>query len=219
MNKNTKILITILVVFTILLSYTAYSDISSSSNTSNIKPKMLSEKQILNLCHFHNCTSYSYSNTSNFIYFNNSYVGNSLLKVFHNTSYNADRPLNINCCMFIDFLTIFNNKTDLSQCVQKLINRTGLPNLRITEKVVGKVNFTFYACGLIVNSSFINSIYNEYSYGATTFFAVNGTKLIDFFIPFNMLQIYTVFTNLAEILFINAKNITYSALNQKSIFF
>ena len=219
MNKNTKILISILVVFTILISYTAYSDISSSNNASNIKPKMLSEKQILNLCRFHNYTSYSYSNSSNFIYCNNSYVGNSLLKVFHNTSYNADRPLNINCCMFIDFLTIFNNKTDLSQCVQKLINGTGLPNMRIAERVVGKVNFTFYTCSFMVNSSFINSIYNEYSYGATRIFAVNGTKLIDFFIPFNMFQIYTVFTNLAEILFINAKNITYSTLNPKSAFF
>ena len=37
------------------------------------------------------------------------------------------------------------------------------------------------------------------------FFAVNGTKLIDFFMPSDMFQIYTVFTNLAEILFINAK--------------
>ena len=64
MNKNTKILISILVVFTILISYTAYSDISSSNNASNIKPKMLSEKQILNLCHFHNYTSFLYSTFS-----------------------------------------------------------------------------------------------------------------------------------------------------------
>ena len=109
MNKNTKILISILVVFTILISYTAYSDISSSNNASNIKPKMLSEKQILNLCHFHNYTSFLYSNTSNFNLLENSYCGYSVLKVYHN---NTSRG------MFFDKLNIFKNITDLNQYLQ-----------------------------------------------------------------------------------------------------
>ena len=209
MNKNTKILISILVVFTILISYTAYSDISSSNNTSNIKPKMLSEKQISNLYHFHNYASFLYSNTSNFNLLENSYCGYSVLKVYHNNTYRG---------MFFDKLNIFKNIADLNQYLQGckyVFNQSQIAS----ERWNGNIDFTFYISDFMLNSSFINSTYNGCGDYVTWFFAVNGTKLIDFFIPYDMFQIYTVFTNLAEILFTNAKNITYSTLNQKSIFF
>ena len=206
MNKNVKIVISIFAVFIILISYTAYSEMSSLQSGSNIKPRMLSEKQILNLCHFHNYTDHLYFNSLNFTHQNNSYYAYSQLNVQHNTSYNY-------CFLFVDGLNIFNNKTDLNQCEQKLTNNTGLPFPKVKERWEGNVNFTFYACNNMFNSSFINSTYNECRNGATWFFAVNGTKLIDFFIPFNMFSTYTVFTNLAESLLINAKNITYSTFN------
>ena len=80
----------------------------------------------------------------------NSYCGYSVLKVYHN---------NMSRGMFFDKLNIFNNIKDLNQylqCCKYVFNQSKIAS----ERWNGNIDFTFYICDIMLNSSFINSTYN-----------------------------------------------------------
>lgn len=69
----------------------------------------------------------------------------------------------------------------------------------------GSVDFTFYVNKCLTNSSFVEKNYNNLHF-FLHFYAVNGTREACFEMPGSMIQIYTVYAKLAEVMLKSVKN-------------
>ncbi|MGP6238993.1 hypothetical protein ACNF40_01070 [Cuniculiplasma sp. SKW4] len=227
MNKKNKKIIAILVASIILISYVTYSEILSYDRSARVEPKMLKEKQMLDIFGFHNYTIWWYRNSSNFSITSEYAFAGTYLQLFTNSSTYPHLQCFFAIC---DTLYIFKNKTNpFSDYKDHGYLAWYFPIFETHYEVNGSINFTFYIPKILPNPlckpSRLGNMLSppEVFLAALNFTPNSGYKLIIFnvpaFFPQNMSKKFTFYAGIAENIFLSVKGLSYESVKQQEGFF
>ncbi|MCL4346124.1 MAG: hypothetical protein M1375_04025 [Candidatus Thermoplasmatota archaeon] len=222
MNKKNKKIMAILVASIIFISYITYSEILSYDRSARVEPKMLTEKQMLDIFGIHNYTICWYRNSSNFSVTSEYAFACTGLDSLANLTTNPQTR-----CLFSfsDALYIYKNQTNpFSNYKDHRYMIWYSPIYYTHYEVNGSVNFTFYVPEILNSSYNPNKCGNitldlELPLAALNFTLSDGYKLIILSVPFiltkSIQENFALYAGVAQNIFLSVKGVSYESVKQQ----